>query len=64
MIVQWRQEKVPDEWKAIIVSLHKDKSSKNECSKYQRISLFSVLGKLYGKVWNETDRRVVKSTMG
>ena len=48
----WRQRKVPYDWKkAITVSLHKDKDSKDECNNYcRRISLLSVPRKVHGRV--------------
>ena len=42
----WRQREVPDEWKkAIVVSLHRGKSSKDECNNQRGISLLRMPGK-------------------
>ena len=43
----WKQGEVPDE------CLHKGKDNKDECNKYRRKSLFSVPGKVYGKILTE-----------
>ena len=42
----WRQREVPDEWKSIIVPLHK--VSKDECNDYRGMTLLTVLGKVCG----------------
>ncbi len=50
--IAWEQSKVQEDWrKAIIVPLYKGKGSREECNNYRGISLLSVPGKIYGRIF-------------
>ncbi len=58
----WNKGEVPGDWKkAIIVPLYKGKSSRSECSSYRGIRLFSIPGKVYGRILTE---RLMEATEG
>ena len=47
----WRSGRIPPEWRdGIIVTLHKDKGPKPDCSSYRPITLLSVPGKVFAHV--------------
>ena len=55
------ETEIPDDWKkAIIVTMHKGKGSKDQCNIYRGISLLSVPGKLYGSLDGLDDRGVLR----
>ncbi len=59
---KWKKGEVPDDWKkAIIVPLYKGKGSRSECSNYRGISLLSIPGKVYGRIFTE---RLMEATEG
>ena len=48
------EEKVPDNWmRAIIVPIYKGESDRSKCKNYRGISLFSIPGKVYGRIFIE-----------
>ena len=45
-------EKVPNDWmRATIVSIYKGNSDRNECKNYRGISLLSIPGTVYGRIF-------------
>ena len=49
----WSVGKAPCDWRnGAIVAIHK-KGSKMGCTNYRGISLMSIVGKLFARVWNE-----------
>ena len=50
---------LPEDWRsAVIVSLYQGKGERTECKKYRRISLLSVVGKIYAAILIDRARRV------
>ena len=46
----WREDKVPQQWKDAVITVHHKKSVKTECGNYRGISLLSHAGKVLLKV--------------
>ena len=43
---------VPEDWRsAVIIPLYKGKGERTECSKYRDISLLSLAGKIYARIF-------------
>jgi hypothetical protein len=45
----WNKEELPDQWKFIIVPVHK-KGSKTECNNYRAVSLLSTSNKMLSNI--------------
>ena len=51
---------VPDDWKAAcIIPVYKGKGDKRGCANYRGISILSIPGKIYERVWIN---RVIETT--
>src|SRR5678815_4246569 len=56
---------VPRDWRrAVIVPLYKGKEDKGNCSNYRRISLLSVVGKIYAGILVERGNPVTEGLIG
>ena len=60
----WAEKTVPEDWqRAVITPIWKKKGSKRDCGAYRRISLLSLVGKMFARILSNRIRPIVEGSL-